>query len=34
MINKIEYALPYDEERDGLPSGRGNKALAVTGCWL
>lgn len=25
MINKIEDALPYDEERDGLPRGRGSK---------
>lgn len=22
MINKIEDALPYDEERDGLPRGK------------
>lgn len=26
MINKIEDALPYDEERDGLPRGRGFKS--------
>ena len=26
MIGKIEDALPYDEQRDGLPRGRGGKS--------
>lgn len=26
MISKIEDALPYDEQKDGLPRGRGNKS--------